>query len=133
MVDIYRANIVDVAIDSVMIEVTGPEDKVDSLVNLLRASDQGDGPDRRVAMMRGVVGAVRAPDEEPEIRTRSGPDSRATPSPRRRSSEPSETEEFKSASQALLRRRCRPQPSEGRKIAVIGYAAGTRSLAQSEG
>jgi len=37
IVDIFRANIVDVAPDSLIIEVTGDEDKVDSLQNLLRA------------------------------------------------------------------------------------------------
>ncbi len=36
IVDIFRANIVDVASDSVTIEVTGDEDKIDSLFNLLR-------------------------------------------------------------------------------------------------
>jgi len=36
IVDIFRANIVDVAPDSVTIEVTGDEDKIDSLFNLLR-------------------------------------------------------------------------------------------------
>ena len=37
MVDIFRANIVDVAPDSLIIEVTGDEDKVDSLQDLLRS------------------------------------------------------------------------------------------------
>ena len=37
IVDIFRANIVDVAADSVTVEVTGDEDKVDSLYNLLRS------------------------------------------------------------------------------------------------
>ena len=36
IVDIFRANIVDVATDSLTIEVTGDEDKVTSLSNLLR-------------------------------------------------------------------------------------------------
>jgi acetolactate synthase I/III small subunit len=36
IVDIFRANIVDVASDSLTIEVTGDEDKIDSLYNLLR-------------------------------------------------------------------------------------------------
>ena len=36
IVDIFRANIVDVAPDSVTIEVTGDEEKVNSLLNLLR-------------------------------------------------------------------------------------------------
>ena len=36
IVDIFRANIVDVGADSVVVEVTGNEDKIDSLYNLLR-------------------------------------------------------------------------------------------------
>ena len=36
IVDIFRANIVDVAADSLTVEVTGDEDKVDSLFELLR-------------------------------------------------------------------------------------------------
>jgi acetolactate synthase-1/3 small subunit len=36
IVDIFRANIVDVAPDSLTVEVTGDEDKVDSLFKLLR-------------------------------------------------------------------------------------------------
>ena len=35
IVDIFRANIVDVGVDSVTVEVTGDEDKIDSLYNLL--------------------------------------------------------------------------------------------------
>jgi acetolactate synthase-1/3 small subunit len=35
LVDIFRANIVDVGIETVIIEVTGDENKVDSLVQLL--------------------------------------------------------------------------------------------------
>jgi acetolactate synthase-1/3 small subunit len=36
IVDVFRANIVDVASDSVTVEVTGDEEKIDSLCNLLR-------------------------------------------------------------------------------------------------
>ena len=36
IVDIFRANIVDVALDSLTVEVTGDEDKVESLLELLR-------------------------------------------------------------------------------------------------
>jgi len=36
MVDIFRAKIVDVATDSITVEVTGDEDKVNSLYNLLK-------------------------------------------------------------------------------------------------
>ncbi|MCL0094518.1 acetolactate synthase small subunit [Dehalococcoidales bacterium] len=55
IVNIFRANIVDVASDSVTIEVTGDEEKVNSLFNLLR----GFGIKEivrtgRIAMVRGV-------------------------------------------------------------------------------
>jgi acetolactate synthase-1/3 small subunit len=36
LASIFRANIVDVAPDSVIVEITGTEDKVESLVELLR-------------------------------------------------------------------------------------------------
>ena len=36
IVDVFRANIVDVATDSLIIEVTGDEDKIDSLYELLK-------------------------------------------------------------------------------------------------
>ena len=36
IVDIFRANIVDVAPDTLTIEITGDEEKIDSLLNLLR-------------------------------------------------------------------------------------------------
>ncbi len=35
LVDIYRARIVDVALDSLVIQITGPEDRVESLIKLL--------------------------------------------------------------------------------------------------
>ena len=37
IVDIFRANIVDVASDSLTVEVTGDEDKIESLLELLRS------------------------------------------------------------------------------------------------
>ena len=36
ILDIFRANIVDVAFDSIIVEVSGDEEKVDSLVSLMR-------------------------------------------------------------------------------------------------
>jgi len=36
IVDVFRANIVDVSSDSLMVEITGDEDKVNSLLELLR-------------------------------------------------------------------------------------------------
>lgn len=72
IVDIYRAKIVDVAVGSLMVEVTGPGEKIDSLVNLLR----GFGIKEMVrtgavAMVRGASGATRLIDDEvSEPRTR---------------------------------------------------------------
>ncbi|MBM4464717.1 MAG: acetolactate synthase small subunit [Chloroflexi bacterium] len=54
LVDIFRAKVVDVAPDSLMIEITGTEDKVDSLVGLLRPFGiQEMARTGRVAMVRG--------------------------------------------------------------------------------
>ena len=59
IVDIFRANIVDVASDSVTVEVTGDEEKIDSLFSLLR----GFGIKEivrtgRIAMVRGGSGPL---------------------------------------------------------------------------
>ena len=57
IVDIYRAKIVDVAADSLMIEITGTEDKIDSLIELLRRFGIKEiVRTGRVAMMRGAAG-----------------------------------------------------------------------------
>ena len=59
MVDIFRANIVDVAPDSVTVEVTGDEDKVNSLLSLLRGFGIREVVRTgRVAMTRGVPGSL---------------------------------------------------------------------------
>ena len=56
IVDIFRANIVDVASDSVTVEVTGDEEKVDSLLNLLRGFGiKETSRTGRIAMTRGVL------------------------------------------------------------------------------
>ncbi len=63
--DIYRAKIVDVALDSVIVECTGEEDKIDSLISLLRRFGIKEiSRTGRVAMLRGAAGATRAPDED---------------------------------------------------------------------
>jgi len=63
MVDIFRANIVDVAVDSLTIEVTGDEDKIDSLINLLRSfSIKEIARTGRIAMTRG--GSSSLPTKE---------------------------------------------------------------------
>jgi acetolactate synthase I/III small subunit len=65
LVDIFRAKIVDVAADSLMVEVTGPESKVDSLLSLLRPFGIKEMVRTgRVSMMRGVAGTIRPPEED---------------------------------------------------------------------
>ncbi|MBN1367990.1 MAG: acetolactate synthase small subunit [Dehalococcoidales bacterium] len=59
IVDIFRANIVDVAMDSVTIEVTGDEDKIQSLYNLLRGFGIKEvARTGRIALTRGGVGPI---------------------------------------------------------------------------
>ena len=61
--DIFRANIVDVAADSLTIEITGDEDKIDSMLKLLRGFGVREiARTGRVAMVRGNLGTV--PKEE---------------------------------------------------------------------
>jgi len=56
IVDIFRANIVDVSSDSVTVEVTGDEDKVESLLELLRSFGIKEVTKTgRVALTRGVT------------------------------------------------------------------------------
>ena len=54
LVDIFRANIVDVSPDTLIIEVTGDEDKVDSLLQLLKSFEVREiMRTGRIAMLRG--------------------------------------------------------------------------------
>ncbi len=56
IVDIFRANIVDVASDSLTVEVTGDEDKVKSLLELLRSFGIKEiSRTGRIALTRGGV------------------------------------------------------------------------------
>jgi acetolactate synthase-1/3 small subunit len=59
IVDIFRANIVDVAADSVTVEITGDEDKIDSLFSLLRGFGIREiARTGRIAMLRGGPGSL---------------------------------------------------------------------------
>jgi len=61
IVDIFRANIVDVGIDSVTVEVTGDEDKIDSLSSLLRTFGIKElARTGRIALPRGNQGVIQA-------------------------------------------------------------------------
>ncbi len=60
LAEIFRARIVDVARDSVIVEVTGDEQKVDGLVELLRPRGIVEMVRTgKVAMVRGSVGETR--------------------------------------------------------------------------
>lgn len=60
LVDIFRAKAVDVAADSLTIEITGQEDKVDTLISLLRPFGIKEmARTGRVAMVRGGSGNGR--------------------------------------------------------------------------
>jgi acetolactate synthase I/III small subunit len=62
IVDIFRADIVDVSSDSLTIEITGTEDKIESLVDLLRPIGIREiARTGRIAMVRGLTGM---PDEK---------------------------------------------------------------------
>jgi acetolactate synthase I/III small subunit len=62
IVDIFRAKIVDVAIDSLTVEVTGDEAKVTSLYNLLKGF--GIKEITRTGVIGMIRGAVVPPQEE---------------------------------------------------------------------
>jgi acetolactate synthase-1/3 small subunit len=58
--DIFRANIVDVASDTLTIEMTGDEEKIDSMLKLLRGFGVREiARTGRVAMVRGAIGTVK--------------------------------------------------------------------------
>jgi len=65
LVDIFRAKIVDVANDSLIVEVTGSEDKVTSLTQLLkRFGIKEMARTGTVAMVRGIAAGPRLEDPE---------------------------------------------------------------------
>ena len=71
IVDIFRANIVDVASDSVTIEVTGDEEKINSLLNLLRGFGIKEiARTGRIAMTRGGVGSLPVKEKSSEVQTK---------------------------------------------------------------
>lgn len=70
IVDIFRANIVDVAADSLTVEVTGDGDKINSLFNLLRGFGIREmARTGRVAMTRGGTGALSVEGKTPQARS----------------------------------------------------------------
>jgi acetolactate synthase-1/3 small subunit len=80
IVNIFRANIVDVAPDSMIVEVTGDEDKISSLFTLL----QGFGIKEmvrtgRIALTRGGVGPLVIDEEAKVARQSRKPPAPETP------------------------------------------------------
>jgi len=66
IVDIFRANIVDVSADSVVVEVTGDEDKVESLLRLLKGFGIKEiARTGRIAMVRGAAGPILVEEVKP--------------------------------------------------------------------
>jgi acetolactate synthase-1/3 small subunit len=64
LVDVYRARVVDVSPESLIIEATGTEDKIDSLLEVLRPFGVIEMVRTgRIAMARGATRAVRAADQ----------------------------------------------------------------------
>ncbi len=64
IVDVFRANIVDVSPDSLTVEVTGDEDKIDSLFSLLRGFGVRElARTGRIAMTRGGSSPLRVEKE----------------------------------------------------------------------
>jgi acetolactate synthase-1/3 small subunit len=60
LVDVFRARVVDVSPDSLVIEITGTEDKIDGLLEVLRPYGVVEMVRTgRVGMARGVKGAAQ--------------------------------------------------------------------------
>ena len=71
IVDIFRANIVDVGADSLTVEVTGDEEKVDSLYNLLRGFGIKElARTGRISMLRGGSGRLGVEKESAKTRAK---------------------------------------------------------------
>ncbi len=77
IVDIFRANIVDVSADSLIIEVTGDGEKVDSLMELLRGFGVREiARTGIIALTRGGVGPLLVEEEKVDKESRGTPSSR---------------------------------------------------------
>ena len=66
IMDIFRANIVDVSANSVVVEVSGDEDKVESLLRLLKGFGIKEvARTGRIAVTRGAAGPILVEEERP--------------------------------------------------------------------
>ncbi|MBM3133191.1 MAG: acetolactate synthase small subunit [Chloroflexi bacterium] len=65
LTDIFRASILDVTPDSMIIEVTGDDDKVNAMIELLKGFGVSEvARTGRVAMARGALGPLKKPGHE---------------------------------------------------------------------
>lgn len=68
LVDVFRARVVDVAPDSLMIEVTGTDEKIDGLLEILRPFGLMEvAKTGQLAMTRGHSGRVSGPASDVEL------------------------------------------------------------------
>ena len=80
IVDIFRANIVDVAPDALIIEVTGDETKVDALLSLLKPfTIKETMRTGRVAMTRGASATGSTKKTSADMTDQSAPDTEVVP------------------------------------------------------
>jgi acetolactate synthase-1/3 small subunit len=71
IVDIFRANIVDVSADSVTVEVTGDEAKIESLIKLLSGFGLKElATTGRLALTRGTLSPLTAEKEQARGRSK---------------------------------------------------------------
>ena len=71
--DIFRANIVDVGSDSLTIEITGDEDKVDSMLKLQRGFGIREiARTGRIAMVRGAISTTQIEEKAPRSQRKWG-------------------------------------------------------------
>ena len=71
IVDVFRANIVDVSADSLVVEVTGDEEKVDTLLELLRGFGVREiARTGRVALTRGAATPLVVEEPKPKASRR---------------------------------------------------------------
>ena len=76
VVDIFRANIVDVSADSLIVEVTGDEEKLSSLIELLRGFGIREiARTGRIAICRGGLGPLGVDDNGKSFKQPSKPSS----------------------------------------------------------
>ena len=69
IVDIFRANIVDVGSDSLTVEVTGDENKINSLLTLLQSFGIRElARTGRIAMTRGLLSPLQSDKDSPTTR-----------------------------------------------------------------